>query len=70
MNVRMKIPGPNHTITIDLNPKRVRISVGGEVIAETSRALTLKEASNPPVQYIPREDADPAKLKRTKHSTY
>ncbi|HEX7881960.1 MAG TPA: DUF427 domain-containing protein [Afipia sp.] len=66
----MKIPGPNHTITIAPNPKRVRISVGGEVVAETSRALTLMEASYPPVQYIPREDADPAKLKRTDHSTY
>jgi uncharacterized protein (DUF427 family) len=70
MNVRMKIPGPDHPITIAANPKRVRISVDGEVIAETSRALTLKEASYPQVQYIPREDADPAKLKRTEHSTY
>lgn len=70
MNVRMRIPGPDHPITVTLNPKRVRVSVGGDVIAETSRALTLKEASYPPVQYIPREDADPAKLKRTEHSTY
>lgn len=70
MNIRMKIPGPDHPITIAANPKRVRVSVGGEVIAETSRALTLKEASYPPVQYIPREDADPARLKRTAHSTY
>ncbi len=70
MNVRMKIPGPDHPITIAANPKRVRISVDGEVIAETSRALTLKEASYPQVQYIPRKDADPAKLKRTEHNTY
>jgi len=70
MNVRMRIPGPDHPITIAANPKRVRISVGGEVIAETSHALTLKEASYPPVQYIPREDADPSKLKRTEHGTY
>ncbi len=70
MNIRMKIPGPDHPITIAANPKRVRISVDGEVIAETSRALTLKEASYPQVQYVPREDADAAKLKRTEHSTY
>lgn len=70
MNVRMRIPGPDHPITIAATPKRVRVSVGGEVIAETNSALTLKEASYPPVQYIPREDADPAKLKRTEHSTY
>lgn len=70
MNARMKVPGPDHPITIASNPKRVRVSVGGEVIAETSRALTLKEASYPAVQYIPREDADPAKLERTDHGTY
>lgn len=70
MNVRMKIPGPDHPITVTPNPKRVRVSVGGEVIAETTRALTLKEASYPAVQYIPREDADPAKLKLTDRSSY
>jgi uncharacterized protein (DUF427 family) len=70
MNPRMKIPGPDHPITVTLNPKRVRVSVGGEVIAETSKALTLKEASYPAVQYIPRADADSAKLKRTSHASY
>jgi uncharacterized protein (DUF427 family) len=70
MNVRMKIPGPDHPITITPNPKRVRVSVGGEIIAETSHALTLKEASYPAVQYIPREDAVSSKLQRTAHSTY
>lgn len=70
MNPRMKIPGPDHPITVTLNPKRVRVSVGGEVIAETSQALTLKEASYPAVQYIPRTDADAAKLERTSHASY
>ena len=69
MNIRMKIPGPDHPITIAENPKRVRVSVGGEVIAETSHALTLKEAGYPAVQYIPRADANSDKLKRTDHST-
>lgn len=70
MNPRMKIPGPEHPITVTLNPKRIRVSIGGEVIAETSQALTLQEASYPAVQYIPREDADAAKLKRTSHASY
>lgn len=70
MNVRMKIPGPDHPITITANPKRVRVSAGGEIVAETSHALTLKEASYPAVQYIPREDAVSSKLQRTAHSTY
>lgn len=66
----MKLPGPDHPITIEPNPKRVRVRLGGEVIAETSRALTLREASYPPVQYIPREDARMALLHRTAHATY
>ena len=39
----MKLPGPDHPITITANPKRVRVSVGGVVIADTTHALTLKE---------------------------
>ena len=53
----MKLPGPDHPITITANPKRVRVLVDGVVIAETGHALTLKEASYPAVQYVPRADA-------------
>src|SRR5436305_4452568 len=66
----MKIPGPDHPITIAPNPKRVRVLAGGVVIADTTRALTLKEASYPAVQYIPREDADMALLSRTERTTH
>ena len=45
----MKLPGPDHPITITANPKRVRVSAGGVVIADTTQALTLKEASYPAV---------------------
>ena len=66
----MKLPGPDHPITITPNPKRLRVTFNGQVVAETSRALTLQEASYPAVQYIPREDADPALLKRTERRTH
>ena len=66
----MKTPGPDHPIDIAANPKRVRVTWRGKVIAETTRALALKEASYPVVQYIPREDADQAALTRTSHSTH
>jgi uncharacterized protein (DUF427 family) len=65
-----RIPGPDHPITIERNPARVTVSVGGRVIADTREALTLREASYPPVQYIPRKDVDMALLERTQHSTY
>jgi uncharacterized protein (DUF427 family) len=65
-----KIPGPDHPITIEENRGRVVVSVAGRVIADTRDALTLREASYPPVQYIPRKDVDMALLKRTDHATY
>jgi uncharacterized protein (DUF427 family) len=66
----VKLPGPNHPIAIEHNPKRVRIWFNGRVIAETRDALTLREASLPAVFYIPREDADMAVFERTAHTTY
>lgn len=42
----------------------------GRVLANTTRALTLKEANLPAVQYIPREDADMSLLERTVHKTH
>jgi uncharacterized protein (DUF427 family) len=66
----MKIPGPDHPMTIEPNPKKVRVSINGVVVAETDRALTLREASYPPVQYIPRSDANQSFLSVTDHHTY
>jgi uncharacterized protein (DUF427 family) len=66
----MKLPGPDHPIAITPNPKRVRVTAGGAVIADTTHALTLKEASYPAVQYIPREDADMALLSRSERTTH
>src|SRR5258707_14479290 len=66
----IKIPGPDHPISIDANPSRVVVTVGGKVIADTRAALTLREASYPPVQYVPRQDVDMAALTRSEHTTY
>ena len=65
-----RVPGPDHPITIERNPARITVSVGGRVVADTHDALTLREASYPPVQYIPRKDVDMSLLERTQHSTY
>jgi uncharacterized protein (DUF427 family) len=66
----MKIPGPHHPISIEANPSPVVVTVGGKIIADTSDALTLREASYPAVQYIPRRDVDMAALTRSEHTTY
>jgi uncharacterized protein (DUF427 family) len=66
----MKIPSPDHPIAIARNGHRVRVRFAGRVIAETTRALTLKEASYPTVQYIPREDVRMKLLKRSDHKSH
>ena len=50
---QIKIPGPDHPITIEANPSRVVVTVGGKVIADTRNALTLREASYPPFSISP-----------------
>lgn len=66
----MKIPGPDHPITVGKNPDRVVVKVGERVVADTRDALSLQEASYPAVQYIPRKDVDFTLLERTEHHTY
>ena len=59
-----------HPIRIEPEPRRVRVMAGGHVIAETKRALSLREASYPPVLYIPREDARMDFLRPSVHRTH
>jgi uncharacterized protein (DUF427 family) len=70
MTAAMKVPGPDHPITITPSRDRVRVTFNGEVVADTTRALVLQEASYKPVFYIPRTDAQAALLTRTAHSTH
>jgi uncharacterized protein (DUF427 family) len=67
---QIRIPSPDHPISIQRNPARVVVSVAGRMIAGTDNALTLREADYSPVQYIPREDVDFSQLERTDHTTY
>ncbi|CAM2151956.1 DUF427 domain-containing protein [Pararobbsia alpina] len=66
----VKIPGPDHPITIEPNGSHIVVKLAGKVIADTRKALTLREANYPPVQYIPRNDVDMTLLERTDHQTY
>ena len=52
----MKLPGPDHPITIAPEARRVRVRVGDAVIADTRNALRLDEARYPAVFYVPRAD--------------
>ena len=70
MEKQIRIPGPDHPITIAPAGERVVVRAGGEVIAETDDALTLEEAGYAPVQYIPLADVDDSVLRHSEHQTY
>src|SRR5258708_27128174 len=66
----IRIPGPDHPITISPAEGTVRVTVAGRIVAESAQALRLEEKGYPPVYYLPRKDADMSLLVRTTHYTY
>jgi uncharacterized protein (DUF427 family) len=66
----MKIPGPDHPIIIEPSRSHVIVTVAMLEVANSSHALLLREASYPPVIYVPRKDADMSLLRRTEQMTY
>jgi len=70
MSKPVKIPGPEHPIAVMPTRGRVVVKAGGRVIADTRDALTLEEATYPPVHYIPRKNVDLVQLRRSAHTTY
>jgi len=66
----IKIPGPDHPITISPAEGKVRVTVAGRIVAESAQALRLDEKGYAPVYYLPRNDADMSLLVRTTHYTY
>jgi uncharacterized protein (DUF427 family) len=65
-----KTPGPDHPITLERSLLHVVVRSGSVVIAESDRTLELREASYPPVPYIPLEDVDQGHLRRSEHRTW
>jgi uncharacterized protein (DUF427 family) len=66
----MKLPGPDHPITLTPAAKRWRAKHAGHVIADSDAAIILQEADYPPVVYFPRADVDMAYMSRTDRSTH
>ncbi len=66
----VKEPSAGHPITIEPTKGRVQVRVNGELIADTTAALGLREATLPAVQYIPIGDVAQDRLVRTDTGTY
>jgi uncharacterized protein (DUF427 family) len=65
-----KIPGRDHPITIEPAGQRIIVRAGGQVVADTTAAVTLREAGYRPVHYIPIKDVDQTMLRPSSTSTY
>jgi uncharacterized protein (DUF427 family) len=65
-----KTPGPDHPITVERSPCHVVVRSGSVVIAETDRALEMREAAYPTVFYVPFDDVDQRHLRRSEHHTW
>jgi len=63
-------PTADHPITVEPTGKHVTVRVNGELVADTTDALTLQEATYPAVQYIPLRDVVAARLKASDTETY
>jgi len=70
VNKMVLLPGPRHPLTVEPAGVRVVVRIAGRVIADSSAALTLREADYPAVHYLPRADVDMAALERTDHESY
>ncbi len=61
---------PDYRVGFEPTPKRVRVALGGETVADSARAMIMLETGHVPVYYFPREDVRMDLLARTDHSTY
>ena len=60
---------PYHRVDVLDTSRHVRVSVSGEVVADTTRAKVIFETGLPPRWYIPHEDVDSDVLVESEHTT-
>jgi uncharacterized protein (DUF427 family) len=66
----MKVPGPDHQISIVPSTDRVVVRSGETTIADSRSTLVLRETNYPPVRYVPLADVDRSLLRPSDLTTY
>jgi uncharacterized protein (DUF427 family) len=56
---------PDHTVEAVPTPKRVRVFFAGDTVADTKKALLLRESGRTPVYYFPQKDVQMDLLSRS-----
>ena len=70
MSREIKLPGPDHPISVEPSADRVVVRSGGSTIADSQSTLVLREANYPPVRYVPLGDVDRSLLASSDLTTY
>jgi uncharacterized protein (DUF427 family) len=63
-------PEPGWAVYLEPTPKRLRVEVGGEVIADSRRAMMLHESGQQPIYYFPPEDVRPDVIEPSARHTH
>jgi uncharacterized protein (DUF427 family) len=66
----VKTPDARHPITVEPAAEHVVVRAGGRVVADSTSALRLQEATYPAVYYVPFADVDQTLVQRTDTSTH
>ena len=61
---------PAHKLYLDRSPRRIRVVIGGEVVADSSDARLLHETGLMPVYYLPQDDVRGEFLEASDHTTH
>lgn len=63
-------PGPEHPISVSTTPINVRVSAGGDLVAESAEAIELREHVYAPVLYVDRADLPADRLERSQTTSW
>lgn len=61
---------PAHRLYLEPSPRRIRVVVAGQVVADATAARLLHETGLMPVYYLPRDDVRSDHLVATEHTTH
>jgi uncharacterized protein (DUF427 family) len=61
---------PDCRVELQPHPERVVLRAGGEILADSTAALCVRETKHEPVLYFPRKDVRLERLVRTDHHTF
>ena len=61
---------PEHRVDLYPDSRRVRVTFGGKVIADSKQTLRCEETGHGPVFYIPAKDMALDLMEKTAHTTY